>query len=105
MNKKFVPENMSSNKPQPETKKEIEEKLKKTVEVEVEINSIETENNNVLEILNIIIGMLNLSEVIDVLKRYILEDKEKATEIIVDKPEPKPETPAMPGGGMGGYDF
>lgn len=25
--------------------------------------------------------------------------------IIVDKPEPKPETPAMPGGGMGGYDF
>lgn len=25
--------------------------------------------------------------------------------IIVDKPEPKPEAPAMPGGGMGGYDF
>lgn len=25
--------------------------------------------------------------------------------IIVDKQEPKPETPAMPGGGMGGYDF
>lgn len=25
--------------------------------------------------------------------------------IIVDKPEPKPETPAMPGAGMGGYDF
>lgn len=25
--------------------------------------------------------------------------------IIVDKPEPKPEASAMPGGGMGGYDF
>jgi hypothetical protein len=87
MNKKFVPENMSSNKPQPETKKEIEEKLKKTVEVEVEINSIETENNNVLEILNVIIGMLNLSEVIDVLKRYILEDKEKATGFIKTQPK------------------
>ena len=90
MNKKFVPEDLSSTKPQFETKKEAEEKLKNTVEIEVEVNDIETENNNVLEILNEIVGMLNLSEVIEALKRYILEDRKKTTGSV--KVQPKTET-------------
>lgn len=89
MNKKFVPEDLSSNKPKFESKEEAQEKLKNTVEIEVEVNNIETENNNVIEILNEIVGMLNLTEVIEALKRFILEDRKRTTVSV--KVEPKQE--------------
>ena len=95
MNKKFVPEDLSPNKPvtKAETKQEAEAKLKNTLEVEVEVQDIETANNNVIEILNEIIGMLNLAEVIEELKKYILEDKNKRTKVSTPAVETKkPET-------------
>ena len=79
MSKKFVPEDLSSGKPveKVQTKEEAEQKLKNTLEVEVDVQDIDTANNNVIEILNEIIGMLNLSEIIEELKKYILADRNK----------------------------
>ena len=83
MNKKFVPENLNS-------KTNSEEKI---IELTAEEIS-EIENNNVIEILNEIVGQLNLAEIIKALKQSIFDDKRKSRKPVIQinkNIEKKPE--------------